>query len=430
MPRVRNWGGTVRFRPASLERPRDLDELQGVIRRAAAQGKRVRVMGAGHSWSPLVQTDGVLVDLRHFQHRTVDERGMATVGAGVRLSALNDFLDERQRALPNLGFITAQTAVGAVLTGTHGSGPAAMLASQVERLSLVTAEGAIRHIGPADSELYDAARISLGALGVVTEMQFRTRPAFNLAEERQQLPFDEAFGPAMLTRLSEDSYQHYLWMPFTDFAIHVRRDVTTHPADRPPRSGPPRSSPREFLLTRGGTWLGRALPRLVPSLNRLGDDLGMMQPGRRIGRSHQVLCGPMPPIYHETEYALPLERGPQAMLAFRRIIEAERPALNFPVLVRFAAADPLWLSPALGRPTVFVNVLASPGAGFDHGRRLLEPVCKGLGGRPHWAKRFTANPAELAELYPDTHARFGTLATRMDPRGMFRNAFLDSLFPR
>jgi hypothetical protein len=255
-------------------------------------------------------------------------------------------------------------------------------------------------------------------------------PRFNLHEQRQRLPFDEAFGPGMLSRLTEQSYQHYLWMPYTDFAIHVRRDASSAPVTERDRSGAPRASARDWLLTRAGTLLGRALPRLVPSLNRLGDDLGIMQEGARIARSHQVLCGPLPPRYHETEYGLALERGPQAMQAFRRIVLAGRPALNFPVMVRFAPADDLWLSPAYQRPTVFVNIVASPGAGFDQGRRELEPMLKGLGGRPHLAKRFTIGAAELGRLYPQTHGRFVALAARLDRRGTFRNPFLDSLFPR
>src|SRR5687768_13592699 len=126
MPGVRNWGGTLHFHPAAIERPGDVEQLQAVLRRADAQGRRVRVMGARHSWSPLIETNGVLLDLRRFDGLRMQGDAVA-VGAGVRLHTLNDFLDRHGRALLNLGFITAQTAVGAVMTGTHGSGPAAVL---------------------------------------------------------------------------------------------------------------------------------------------------------------------------------------------------------------------------------------------------------------------------------------------------------------
>ena len=432
MARIRNWGGTVQFRPASLHRPRGLDQVRSIVRDAAAAGHRVRVMGTGHSWSPLIETSDVLLDLRQ-----LDTCGMVdpakllvSVGAGVRLYDLNNFLTQRQLALPNLGYISAQTAVGAVMTGTHGTGPAAMLASHVHRLTLVQADGTVRNIGPEDGDLFDAARISLGALGVVTEMQVTAVPRFNLRQQRRRLTFDDAFGTQLRSRLSKDSYQHYEWLPFTDLVMYERCDVTEKSANQPEPPSPPRGGAMDWLMTRAASNLGRFVPPLVPALNRMGQGLPLFRPRTRVGRSDLILNGPMAPRYHETEYGLPLETASEAMGAYREIVQRERPALNFPVMIRFAPADELWLSPAHGRPTIFINIIASPGQGFVRARRALEPMLRRLGGRPHWAKCFTATPADLARAYPTYYDRFRTLMARMDPAGVFRNPLLDSLFPR
>jgi L-gulono-1,4-lactone dehydrogenase len=432
MARIRNWGGTVRFRPASVQVPRGLDEVRAVVRDAAAAGRRVRVMGTGHSWSGLIETGDVLLDLRHLDTcGMVDPaRLLVSVGAGVRLHALNNFLTQRQLALPNLGYISAQTAVGAVMTGTHGSGPAAVLATHVHRLTLVQADGTVRNVGPEDGDLFDAARVSLGALGVVTEMQVTAVPRFNLRQQRRRLSFADAFGPQLLSRLSRDSYQHYEWVPFTDLVVHERCDVTQKSADQPEPPSPPRAGATDWLMTRAAASAGRLLPGAVPALNRMGQGLPLFRPRTRVARSDLIFNGPMAPRYHETEYALPLETGSEAMGAYREIVERERPGLNFPVMIRFAPADELWLSQAHGRATIFINIIASPGQGFVRARRALEPLLRGLGGRPHWGKLFSATPADLARAFPTYYERFRTLMARMDPAGVFRNTLLDSLFPR
>jgi L-gulonolactone oxidase len=278
-------------------------------------------------------------------------RLLVSVGAGVRLHALYNFLTQRQLALPNLGCISAQTAVGAVMTGTHGSGPAAVLATHVHRLTLVQADGTVRNVGPEDGDLFDAARVSLGALGVVTEMQVTAVSRFNLRQQRRRLSFADAFGPQLQSRLGRDSYQHYEWVPFTDLVVHERCDVTEKSADQPEPPSPPRAGAMDWLMTRAATGVGRLLPGVVPALNRVGQGLPLFRPRTRVARSDLIFNGPMAPRYHETEYALPLETGSEAMGAYREIVERERPGLNFPVMIRFAPADDLWLSQAHGRAT-------------------------------------------------------------------------------
>jgi FAD/FMN-containing dehydrogenase len=431
MARFRNWGGTVSFRPASLLQPRGVDELRAILRDAAANRRRVRVAGSGHSWSPLVECPDILLDLRHFDECRVVDRdgGVAAVGAGVRLSTLNNVLADAGLALRNLGAISAQTAVGAAMTGTHGTGPSAVLATQVRRLTLVAADGSVREIGPDEADLFDAARVSLGALGVITEVQFDVVPRFHLRLERRALSFDEAFGDAMARRLTMESYQQYKWMPLTDRVMFEHAEITQATADIADRRNPPRNDPLEWASTRVAAAAGRVIPGIVPGLNRMARTLKTFRPGVWVGRSDLVLNVPMAPLYHELEYALPFDRGVEAMRRYREIIERDRPAVNFPVIVRFAGADRLWLSMAHGRPTIFINLLASPGRAFARAREAVEPMLQALDGRPHWGKLSQTTPEILGRLYP-RYDDFRRLMARLDPAGVFRNAHIDALFPR
>ncbi len=426
-----NWGGNVRFRPGRLARPVDPSEIGLLVARAAAAGERVRVVGSRHSWAPQIETDGLLLDLGALRACTLDDDADAViVEGGVRLRDLNAFLASAGLALENLGYVSEQTVAGAVVTGTHGSGRGALLATAVEALTLVTADGAARSLSAgADPELFAVTRLGLGATGVVADLRLRCRPAFDLRETRTRLPFEEAFGPELAARLQRYPYAHYVWFPHVAEAVFVAREILDAPG-APSPAGPPRAGAREWLETHVGACLGGRLPRLVPALNRLGARSTLYREGSRTGRSDALLNGPLPPVYRETEYALPLERASEAMAGLRAVVERERLALNFPVTVRFAAADDIPLSPACGRDVAFISVAGSPGAPFEAARRAIEPGWKALGGRPHWAKLFDATADELARLYPDAYERVRATMSRVDPGGTFRNPFLDRLFPR
>ena len=144
VPEWRRNGGTgpATGVPAEVRTPASTEEIVDAVRAAAANGRRLRMAGTGHSFTGVALTDGILLlpggltGVRSWHHDRV------TVRAGTPLKALNELLDERGLALANMGDITAQTVAGAIQTGTHGTGrDTGGLADQVTELELVLADG-------------------------------------------------------------------------------------------------------------------------------------------------------------------------------------------------------------------------------------------------------------------------------------------------
>jgi L-gulonolactone oxidase len=187
-----NWSGSQRATPAVIERPRSRAELA----RAVASGPGpVRVAGAGHSFSAAAVTDGTLLSLDALA-RVLDAdaaSGLVRVEAGIRLRALSRELHARGLAMPNLGDIDAQSLAGALSTGTHGTGTRLPnLSGQVESIELVLADGSERTLDHGD--LLRAARVSLGALGVIAAVTLRCVPAFRLHNTDRPEPLEDVLA--------------------------------------------------------------------------------------------------------------------------------------------------------------------------------------------------------------------------------------------
>src|SRR5918998_1337869 len=234
-----NWAGDERFTPATVVRPRSVEELSVAVREAGE--RTVRVAGAGHSFGDLVATNGVLLQLDGLAGVLAVDRaaGLVRGGAGTRLHALNAALDMLGLALPNLGDVDRQSVAGAISTATHGTGARlGNLATQVEELELVLADGSVLHCGPGSDELR-AARVSLGALGVIASATLRVVPAFRLRAEDRAHPLEETL--ARLDELVEgsDHFEFYVF-PHSDRALTRTNTRTDAPAT-------PRSPLRRFL---------------------------------------------------------------------------------------------------------------------------------------------------------------------------------------
>ena len=176
----KNWVGNHTCSPAETAAPSGEDEIASLVAGATARGLKVRVAGAGHSFTPIVETDGLLLDLRGLPRiRHIDrERSRVVVGPATTIGEFGEPLWEAGLALANQGDIVAQQIAGAVATGTHGSGlRLGSFSSSVRRQRLVTAAGDVRDIGEDDPELLYAAQLAIGMLGVVTELELEVTPA-------------------------------------------------------------------------------------------------------------------------------------------------------------------------------------------------------------------------------------------------------------
>ncbi len=422
----RNWAGDERCRPAAVEIPGSIEEMSEAINRAAVAYRRVRVAGAGHSFSDITLTDGLQLRLDRLT-RVLDvdrSSGLVRVQAGITIRTLNARLAEHGLALENLGDIDAQTIAGAISTGTHGTGARLRnLSSQVAELTLVLADGStLRCAEEIDSEVFRAARVGLGALGAITEVTLRCVPAFTLRGVDAPAPLDDTLARFEELALGNDHFELFVF-PHADTAL----TRTNNRTDEPPR---PRGRACEYandvLLTNHAFELtcraGRRFPRRIPQLNRLVTRLAGA--ATRVDRSDRIFASPRLVRFTEMEYALPREHTPEAVRRVLAMVEQRGFAVPFPIEVRTVAPDDALLSTAAGRDSGFVAVHMYRGMAWQQYFRAVEAIMGELGGRPHWGKRHFQTAATLRPRYPDWD-RFQAVRARLDPGGRFANAWTD-----
>jgi len=417
--------------PAARAQPASEDEVAELIRDAASTGVRVKVVGAGHSWSDIACTDGMLLSLDRLDRvlEVHEDRREVTVEAGIRLRALNAALAERGLALPVLGSIAEQSVAGAISTATHGSAPRLPnLAGLVTRLRMVLADGSVVDLSAdRDPDLFAAARVGLGALGVITRVTLRFVPAFRLEEICEPMRFDEALDKVPDLAAGEELVKLW-WLPHTD-AVQVFRYRRTEAPSRFRRAA---RWVDEAIVNRGVFALllrtGRIWPALIPKANRLVR-AAYFRPRRTVAASHQALTLAMPPSHQEIEYALPRELAAESLRRTRALVERDRLRVNFIAELRFVAGDDAWMSPDYRRDSAHLGAYMASAPDLPRYFSTFEAEMLALGGRPHWGKQFAATAEQLRGAYPE-YDRFDALRRKVDPQGVFGNAFLERVFPR
>jgi L-gulono-1,4-lactone dehydrogenase len=422
----RNWAGDERCRPAAIEIPGSVEALSEALARAAAHDQRVRVAGAGHSFSDIALTDGAQLRLDRLT-RVLDvdrSSGLVRVQAGITIRELSRQLASHGLALENLGDIDSQTIAGAISTATHGTGARLRnLSAQVAGLTLVLADGSIlRCAEELDPDVFRAARVGLGALGVIAEVTLRCVPAFTLRGVDAPAPLADTLARFEDLALGNDHFELYAF-PHSGTAL----TRTNNRTDEPPRPrGRGSAYANDVLLTNHAFELicraGRRFPRRIPELNRLVTRLAGAS--TRVDRSDRIFASPRLVRFTEMEYALPRERTPEAVRRVLAAIEERGFAVPFPIEVRTVAPDDALLSTAAVRDSGFVAVHMYRGMAWQPYFREVESIMDELDGRPHWGKRHFQTAATLRSHYPDWD-RFQAIRARLDPEGRFANAWTE-----
>ena len=429
MLRWESWSGLTTAHPAQEMTPVSASEVSDAVVASRRSGLRVKMVGTGHSFTDIAVTDGLLLRPdRLVGIRTVDREAMTvTVLAGTPLHVLNDRLHTLGLALHNMGDIDRQTVAGAIATGTHGTGGRwASLSAQVAGLELVTADGTVRQARPdgtaEEATLFDAARIGLGALGIVTAVTFLVEPSFALEAVEEPMPwaqvvdgFDELAG--------DNRHFEAYWFPHTDRMLTKRNNRTLD--DLEPLSRLKAYVDDELLsntLFGALNRVGDVAPRAIPRINRLSSRA--LSARRYTDVSHRVFTSSRRVVFREMEYAVPRETGMQALTEVRALIEQEGWRISFPVEIRHAPADDVWLSTAYARDSVYLAFHVN--ARTDHTAYFsgVERVLRAYDGRPHWGKLHTRTAADLAPAYP-RFDDFVALRDRLDPDRLFTNPYLE-----
>ncbi|MDX6198616.1 MAG: L-gulono,4-lactone dehydrogenase [Actinomycetota bacterium] len=421
-----NWAGNQVMEPVRVVRPRSVDDIATAVKQAAADGLRVKAIGAGHSFTAIGLTDGLLLDMSSYDGLVSADpsTGLVTAQAGLRLHRLNALMHEHGLGLTNMGDIDVQTVSGAVSTGTHGTGrDSAGFAAQIAALELVLADGSVVTCSGAERpELFAAARVGLGALGVISTVTFQAEKAFVLEADERPMPLDEVLDGFFDIVAANEHFEFY-WFPHTDIALTKRNNRTSAEVR-------PLSKAKAFVddeLLSNGVFeltcrLGRRMPALIPRLNRVA--ARALTARTYIDAAPRVFTSPRRVRFYEMEYAVPRASLPDVFRELRGLPERLGLHVSFPVEVRVAPADDVTLSTASGRESAYIAVHMFKGTSYDPYFREVEKLYQDVGGRPHWGKLHTLDASHLRERYP-RFDEFVALRDTLDPERRFTNAYLD-----
>lgn len=390
MPKWNNWSGRLAAEPDQIAFVRSEADAAATVLAAKRRGQVVRAGGAFHSHAPLLVTDGILVDLSGLSGviSSDAETCRAWIWAGTRIHALGRPLHDAGLGLRNQGDIDRQAVAGAIATGTHGTGAELTnLSAAVTGARIVLASGEIVDCSAeSERDLWEVARLNLGAVGIVTRLQLALRKAYRLRENGWTDPF-ESLLPQLSELAAENRHFEFFWFPHNDMAVAKSINETD--------DGP-----------------------VYP----LADE------GSRCAWSYEVLPNAREQRHTEMEYSIPADQGPACLSALRELILSRFADVRWPVEYRHLAEDDVWLSTAYGRPTVTISVHQDVALDEAPYFRACEALFRSFDGRPHWGKVHYLQPDELAAIHPRWHD-WWRVRDRLDPEGLFLNDYLAAWRP-
>lgn len=426
----RNWSGSARFTPHQVLTPRSEEQVVSALAAARRVGATVRVIGGGHSFSPLVATGDHLMSLDEYQGvvRADAETGLVTLRGGTRLWSIAAALEPYGLALEVMGDIDHQSIAGAIQTGTHGTGARFTgFAGMVRGLRIALADGSIIDCSTErEPDLFQAARLGLGTIGVILEVTLQCVPRYRLALIESTVPIDQVHRSFVTDSAAADHHE-FFWFPRTGRAT-VRVTERVGQQTERSRQHPLLEAVQREVLGNGVFSVMCHAAALLPPLSRPVAEIASyaFTGAPMVDDSAAVYAAPRRVRFHESEWAIPAERFEEAFAALRRRFVEENVAVTFPLEIRRVSADDVWLSSAYQRDSVYI-------AAHRHCRenaapyllmvqRTLEPFA----ARPHWGKMHWLGADELRRLYP-RFDDFTAVRQAADPDGLFLTPYLRHL---
>lgn len=424
----KNWAGLVTSTPQQVVYPSSLEEVVQVVKEASQQGKTIRVVGSGHSFTALVETDQILLSLDDLQGVITidDEEQTATVWAGTKLKLLGESLYERGYSQENLGDINAQSIGGAISTGTHGTGiQFGSVSTQVVGLTVVTGQGDILECSETyHPELFRALQVSLGLLGIIVKVRLRVLPAYNIHYKSKRMNLNDCLNN--LTTFT-DSHRHFefYWFVHTNVVQAKFMQITQEPASK----NSVWNQFKKIGIENGLFWFlsegCRLFPHLCVPISKLSAKA--VPDIEEVGASHKLFATPRWVRFSEMEYSVPADKMKEVMEEIRECLQEHRFAVHFPIECRYVKGDDIWLSPAYKRDSAYIAVHMYKGMPYKAYFQAMERIFLKYDGRPHWGKLHELTTADLQERFPMWN-QFKAIQKQMDPNGLFLNPYLSRLF--
>ncbi|KAK4825330.1 hypothetical protein QYF61_026849 [Mycteria americana] len=478
--KFQNWAKTYGSSPELYFQPTSVEEIREILDMARQRDKRVKVVGGGHSPSDIACTDDFMIQMGKMNRvLKVDmEKQQVTVEGGIFLSDLNVELSKHGLALANLGAVSEVAAAGVIGTGTHNTGiKHGILPTQVVALTLLTASGEILECSESiNADIFQAARLHLGCLGVVLTVTFQCVPQFHLHEVVFPSTLTEVLDH-LEDHLKRSQYFRFLWFPHSENVSVIYQDPTNKAGHVLPPSClqarklqtllvpndhrlPLLGFAAPFFLRQlvvglccwllfagvsaldqvgacSGKWLGTSgvgtfVPSLVCWINRFFFWLLFSSRVENIAISYKIFNYECRFKQHVQDWAIPIEKTKEALLELKAALENNpKMVAHYPVEVRFARGDEIWLSPCFQRDSCYMNIIMYRPYGKNVPRLnywlTYEGIMKKHGGRPHWAKAHSCTRKDFEKMYP-AFPKFCSVREKLDPTGIFLNAYLEKVF--
>ncbi|XP_075056574.1 L-gulonolactone oxidase-like [Mixophyes fleayi] len=428
-----NWAQTYGSNPELYFQPTCVEEVKEILDLARQRSKRVKVVGGGHSPSDIACTDDFMIRMDKMNKviKIDKDKKQVTVEAGILLTDVNEVLNKNGLALSNLGAVSEVTAGGVIGTGTHNTGiNHGIMSTQVLSLTMMTSSGEMLECSESiNADIFQAARLHLGSLGVILTVTLQCRSAFHLKEVQFSSTVQEVLDN-LDTHINSCEYFRFGWFPHTESVTVFCQD----PTDKPPSSVANWFRDRlmvyyllEFLL-----WISTFISSLVPAINRFYFWLLFAGRNERIAVSYKMFNFDCLFKQYVQDWAIPIEKTQDALMQLKSWLERNPQVVaHFPVEVRFVRGDDILLSPCYQRNSCYMNVIMYRPYGKDVDHRdywsEYEKIMKGVGGRPHWAKAHTCTRKDFEKMYPG-FSKFNTIREKLDPTGMFLNSYLEKVF--
>jgi len=426
---VKNWAGNVKWNPSSIAYPNSEEAIQKVVYQALQDRKKIRMIGTGHSFTPLCATDDVLLSLDQYQGIiAVDrEKYTATVKAGTKLSLLGALLFEEGMAMENLGDVDVQSIAGTISTGTHGTGQNfGTISTQVIALRWINGKGEIVDCSTQKNpSLFKAAQVSLGLLGVITEVTLQCVPAYKLLIQNRKESI-KTLLPEIKERHRDNRNFEFYWMPYTDLAWTKSSNIV--------ELGKPDKDNffnywSEYVLENYGFKLLCEWAYLFPSQNESVSKISAaaITEVKKVHYSHKVYATQRLVRFKEMEYNIPVEAFEEVWKALMKIVNSKKYNIHFPIENRVVKGDDILLSPAYQRDAAYIACHVYNKKDHQAYFKALEDLFRAYEGRPHWGKMNNLTGEEVADLYPAFSA-FAEQRALQDPDGVFLNPYFEKLF--
>ena len=422
-----NWAGNQHATSVSMFKPKTEVELQQIVRHTLANGKRIKAVGSGHSFTAIALAEEVLVDLADYGDVIeIDQtKKTITVQSGIQLSKINEVLHQSGLAMQNLGDIAYQTIAGAISTSTHGTGVKFTgIANQITALRIVLADSSVVDCSATSNhELFHCARVGLGALGLISTVTIQVVSVFNLSVVEEPMRVDELLANLDHHVETNDHFE-FFWVPHTGWALTKRNNRTTDAAK--PMSGLSHwysKTLMENYAFGAVCMMGRAKPSLIPKLAKALPSSGRNE---YCDASYKIFASKRIVKFYEMEYAIPREACVEALNRVRRMVKDSGFFLNFPVEVRFTAPDEIPLSTASNRESAYIAVHIYKGMNYVPYFKEVELIMNSYQGRPHWGKLHFQNAQTLAPRYAQWDV-FQGVRNLVDPNRLFANRYTETV---